>query len=185
MRDVAAIAERIFPGGPGGPGGPGATEARVGEYIRRQLEGPWGRGEHMYRAGPFLRPNDPGHGWQSELTPAEVYRIGLQAVTRHSRSRHGRRFADLRAADQDQVLTDLASGAIEVSSDFGGREFFELVRRNVIEGLFADPVYGGNHGMVGWRWIGYPGVASEHGGDYAERIERHREPYVAEPKPLP
>lgn len=37
-------------------------------------------------------------------------------------------------------------------------EFFETVRVDVIEGMFADPVYGGNRNLVGWSLIGYPGA---------------------------
>jgi gluconate 2-dehydrogenase gamma chain len=43
-------------------------------------------------------------------------------------------------------------------SDPTNRVFFKTLRDDVIEGMFADPVYGGNKNMVGWKLIGYPGA---------------------------
>ncbi|MFW6068470.1 MAG: gluconate 2-dehydrogenase subunit 3 family protein, partial [Chloroflexota bacterium] len=39
-----------------------------------------------------------------------------------------------------------------------GETFFHVMRRYTSEGMFSDPVYGGNRDMVGWRLIGYPGA---------------------------
>lgn len=181
-RQVAAIAERIFPAGDGGPG---AADLHVLDYIDRQLGGAWGRGARMYRQPPFVRPRHAGHGWQSPLTPAEVYRRGLAALSVHTRRRYGAEYADLPAADQDEVLTRLAAGEATAFVEPTAAEFFELVRQGVVEGLFADPAYGGNHGLAGWRWIGYPGVASAHGDDYRERMGLHDEAYEPEPRALP
>lgn len=36
-------------------------------------------------------------------------------------------------------------------------EFFTTVRTDTIAGMFADPMYGGNRGLVGWTLIGFPG----------------------------
>ncbi|MBB4958833.1 gluconate 2-dehydrogenase subunit 3 family protein [Micromonospora polyrhachis] len=47
-----------------------------------------------------------------------------------------------------------------VEADFGEvdpGEFFTMVRTDTIEGMFADPAYGGNRGLVGWNLVGYPG----------------------------
>src|SRR6516164_8404288 len=49
--------------------------------------------------------------------------------------------------------------------------------RNTEEGYFADPLYGGNRGKVGWKLLGFPGVPS---GQYRELLTSH-EPYHAEP----
>jgi gluconate 2-dehydrogenase gamma chain len=45
---------------------------------------------------------------------------------------------------------------------------FAVVREHTIEGLFCDPVYGGNRGAVGWRLVGFPGV---HWGYTAEQMK--------------
>lgn len=36
--------------------------------------------------------------------------------------------------------------------------FFAAVRTDTIEGMFSDPMYGGNRNMVGWTLIGWPGA---------------------------
>jgi gluconate 2-dehydrogenase gamma chain len=38
-----------------------------------------------------------------------------------------------------------------------GTTFFRLLRRHTIEGMFSDPLHGGNANMIGWQLIGYPG----------------------------
>ena len=35
--------------------------------------------------------------------------------------------------------------------------FFALLRQNTIEGMFCDPLHGGNADMVGWQLVGFPG----------------------------
>ncbi len=181
-RDVEALAERIFPADAEGPG---AEDLGVAEYIDRQLAGPWGQGAGLYRRGPIQEADHPGHGWQSGLTPAEVYRLALRGLAQRTRARAGTRFAGLRPAEQDELLEALAAGRLHLGGGVSAAEFWALLRQNVIEGLFSDPCYGGNRAMGGWRWLGYPGVASAHGSDYANLIDHHDEPYEVEPEALP
>jgi gluconate 2-dehydrogenase gamma chain len=35
--------------------------------------------------------------------------------------------------------------------------FLDIARIHTMEGLFADPIYGGNRDFAGWRAVGYPG----------------------------
>ncbi|HEX2863394.1 MAG TPA: gluconate 2-dehydrogenase subunit 3 family protein, partial [Deinococcales bacterium] len=37
-------------------------------------------------------------------------------------------------------------------------KFFDMLRQDVIEGVFCDPVYGGNRNLAGWKLVGYPGA---------------------------
>lgn len=162
-RTLAAAADRIFPAQDESPS---ASELGVVEYVDGQLAGAWGRGDRLYRDGPFPTPADRGHGWQSPLTPAEAYRHGLAALDALARDRGADSFADLPPAARDEMLASCEAGAVE--ADFGpalgAAEFFELLRTNVLEGLFADPRYGGNRGGLGWRWLGFPEQRAEHGG---------------------
>lgn len=50
-----------------------------------------------------------------------------------------------------------AAAAREAFGDLDPGEFFSTVRTDTIEGMFADPLYGGNQDLVGWTLIGYPG----------------------------
>ena len=36
--------------------------------------------------------------------------------------------------------------------------------------MLADPAYGGNMDMVGWKWIGFPGDPMRRGDVYADYI---------------
>ena len=38
--------------------------------------------------------------------------------------------------------------------------FWRIFLANTKQGYFADPVYGGNQDKVGWRLVGFPGVAA-------------------------
>src|SRR3981189_3062050 len=59
--------------------GPGATEAGVATFIDRQLFGGWGTMAKMYRQAPWPE-GTPQQGYQSPLTPQQVYRIGIREV---------------------------------------------------------------------------------------------------------
>ncbi len=172
---VAAIADRLIP-----PDelGPGAGEAGAAIFIDRQLAGAYGSSRDLYMRPPFL-PGLPGQGPQSPLTPAARYRAALADLDRHCRAAFaGRGFAALDPATQDRLLSDLEHGRIGISG--GGRAFFDLVLRDTIDGFFADPRYGGNQGMSGWRLIGFPGARY----DYRDVVARHGEPYRAPPVAL-
>ena len=52
-----------------------------------------------------------------------------------------------------------------------------MLWQNTKEGFFADPVYGGNRDMAGWRMIGFPGARY----DYRDWIFRYNEPYPLPP----
>ena len=57
------------------------------------------------------------------------------------------------------------------SKDVKGAEFFALLLQNTQEGFFADPIYGGNRDMAGWKLVGFPGARY----DYRDWVERHNE----------
>jgi len=131
---VAAAASRIFPSDEMGPG---AREAGVAVYIDRQLAGPWGRDRHRYTQGPFEENASAEFGYQAKATPQQIYRQGLKDL---------KGFDRLSSAEQDGKLKEIETTL-----------FFSLLRQNTIEGMFCDPIHGGNIDMVGWQLIGFPG----------------------------
>ncbi len=172
---ITAIADRLIPTDDLGPG---AGEAGAATFIDRELAGPYGTSRDLYMRPPFL-PGLPGQGPQSPATPAARYRAGLAALDAHCRAAFaGRGFADLAPLLQDRMLADLEGGRI-LRND-GGRAFFDLVLRDTIDGFFADPAYGGNRGMAGWRLIGFPGARY----DYRDFVARHGEVYPEPPVAL-
>jgi len=131
---VSAACERIFPSDESGPG---AKEAGVIVYIDHQLAGPYGRDEYRYTLGPFAA-SEAVHGYGGKENPQEMYRAGIKDL--------GADFAGLGAADQDARLR-----AMEKSL------FFQMLRSHTLEGMFCDPMHGGNANLIGWQMIGFPG----------------------------
>jgi gluconate 2-dehydrogenase gamma chain len=130
---VAAAASRIFPSDDSGPG---AREAGVVIYIDRQLSGPYGSDRHRYTQPPFESAS-PEFGYQGKASPREMYRDGLKGLKGfHRRKPEG----------QDAILRERESSV-----------FFALLRQNTVEGMFCDPIHGGNADMIGWQLIGFPG----------------------------
>jgi gluconate 2-dehydrogenase gamma chain len=155
--------------------GPGAKEAGVTFFIDQQLASVWGSHGRNYRAGPWLE-GTPEQGFQSRLTPQEIYRIGIQEINDHCRAGDGKPFDQLPPEKQDSILKALEKDGIPLPS-LSSKLFFELLWRNTEEGYFADPMYGGNRGKAGWKLLGFPGMPS---GAYREHVD-NPEPYHAEP----
>jgi gluconate 2-dehydrogenase gamma chain len=170
---VEAAVDRLIPPDDRNSGG---KDAGCAVFIDRQLAGPYGRSEGQYVRPPFM-PGAATQGYQMPDAPAARYRAGLKALADYIRSTFGgKSFADLAPADQDKVLAGLEAGSI-VLKDVEGKEFFGLLLQNTQEGFFADPIYGGNRDMAGWKLIGFPGARY----DYRDWVERHNETYPLPP----
>ncbi|MBI4191654.1 MAG: gluconate 2-dehydrogenase subunit 3 family protein [Betaproteobacteria bacterium] len=156
--------------------GPGAKEADVTYFIDRQLVSSWGTHGRNYRMGPWPE-GTPQQGFQSPLTPQEIYRAAIRETNIYCNKQYGKRFDLLAPEQQDEVLHGLEDGKIELES-VSSKLFFGLLLRNTEEGFFSDPMYGGNRDKIGWRLIGFPGVAAS---DYAQHMEEYNVPYRVEP----
>lgn len=199
---VAALTARILPGTPEDPG---AREAGVVYYIDSSLAGAFGGGFTVktYTHGPYLnvtedqssvestsRPNIyhvvevneenvSRYGFQSILTPQDLYRRGLESLDRYCQAQHGAAFTELTEEQQDSVVEALANNEADGFEAPSGQAFFAMLRNHTIEGMFSDPLYGGNRNMAGWRLIGYPGAR----GFYTAQ-ELVDESFTAEPVSL-
>src|SRR6266481_1698025 len=170
---VEALVDRLIPPDPQAPGG---KDAGCAVFIDRQLAGPYGSHEGLYMRGPFAE-GTPEQGLQSPMTPAERYRQSLAALYKYCRTIYaGKSFAELTDDQKDKVISGLEEGTVKLDGA-NGRVFFEQLLTNTQEGFFADPVYGGNHDMVGWKMIGFPGARY----DYRDWVERHNERYPLPP----
>jgi gluconate 2-dehydrogenase gamma chain len=156
--------------------GPGAKEAGVSTYTDRQLGSVWGSHGRNYRQGPWPE-GSPYQGFQSRLTPREIYRAGIRETNVHCLKQYEKAFEFLAPGEQDEVLKGLEAGRIELAS-LSSRLFFGLLLRNTMEGFFADPIYGGNRDKTGWRLLGFPGVPAS---NYNDLIDEHNVPYRVEP----
>jgi gluconate 2-dehydrogenase gamma chain len=127
---VAAFAERLMPGAPGKPG---ATDAGVLNYIDLALAGAY-----------------------SDLQ--DFYRRGLAQLDSYCRAHFKAPFHRLTAAQQDDVIRALEQGKQTGFSWPSAQAFFNTMRTHTMEGVFADPVYGGNKDFAGWRLVDFPGA---------------------------
>jgi len=127
---IAAFTERLMPGAPGKPG---ASDAGVLNYIDLALSGAY-----------------------AELQ--DFYRRGLAQLDAYCRKTYHEPFVRLEAARQDEVITALEAGNATEFTWPKAQEFFNIVRTHTMEGMFADPIYGGNKDFAGWRLVGFPGA---------------------------
>ena len=124
-----AIAARIWPGDPDDPG---AREAGAVIYLDRAL------------ADAYVHLQ-------------ETYRRGLSAANDSARLSYGRALPTLTDEELDRLLVLMEAGELPGFEAPGAAEFFMLCITHTMEGVFSDPVHGGNRDFVGWKAVGYPG----------------------------
>lgn len=167
-----AAAARIIPADELGPG---AREAGAADFIDGQLNSSWGVHGRQYRMGPWFE-GTPQQGYQSPLAPQDLYREAIRQTNAACMEKYGKAFQFLSEPQQDEVLSGLECGQFALK-DAPGKLFFDLLRKNVVESFFADPIWGGNKDKAGWRMIGFPGLAS---GGYLQALQEDS-PYRVEP----
>lgn len=177
-RTTEAMAARLIPGDENDPG---AREAGVLNYIDFALSKGDGFNEPIYRFPPYAQgfegdeppeeaqdtpfeviwvPQDEldRYGYQSTLTAREIFRVGLASLDRYTNQEYGSDFTELSEGQQDQVLMALEDDEADGFNEPSAQDFFDLVREFTIQGMFADPQYGGNRDMIGWRLLNHPGA---------------------------
>lgn len=153
LQMTQAAVERIFPKDDNGPG---ANELGVAYFIDHQLAGHYGYNAREYRMGPFTKGEATQGDYQS-INRNEVFLLGLTAMENASQKKYQKSFTEIPDEDKDALLTSLEKGDIEVINGITGKSFFDLLRNMTIEGVYADPLYGGNANMQGWKMRNYPG----------------------------
>ncbi|TVY10423.1 gluconate 2-dehydrogenase subunit 3 family protein [Paenibacillus cremeus] len=175
MAIAEAAAERIFPKDESGPG---AAELGVAFYIDHQLASPWGVNARTYRMGPFVK-GEVTQGDYLSIQRHELITMGLQSLEDTSKSKYSKSFVELAPEEQDAILTSMEKGEINVVNGVTGKTFFNQFRVLVMEGVYSDPLYGGNKNMLGWKMRKYPGNQMS----YAEIMDKDQ--FVAmEPRSL-
>jgi gluconate 2-dehydrogenase gamma chain len=122
---------------------PGAVEAGAANYVDQALADAYS--PHLNR-----------------------YRRALGQLEGFCDSKYQRSFTALTSAQQDALLKELEGGKIPQVED--GSEFFRLLRRHVLEGVFCEPYYGGNRDLIGWRLVGFPGQRYGYPDPYINRV---------------
>jgi len=151
-RIVEAATERIFPEDATGPG---AKSLGVAFFIDHQLAGEWGFNGRDYMSAPFFT-GEKTQGYQGRLKRREVFEIGLREMENYSLTKHQNSFAKLSGEQQDEVLKAFESDEVQLTT-ISASGFFKTLRSSTLEGVYADPLYGGNMDMKGWTMRNYPG----------------------------
>jgi gluconate 2-dehydrogenase gamma chain len=152
--------------------GAGALETGVPEFIDRQMETEYGHGKLWYMQGPFHPDNVPELGYQLSLTPREIYQHGIAACNAWCQKQHSKVFAQLDKPLQVSILKDMDSKKIDFDT-IPAKTFFAYLLGNTKEGYFADPMYGGNQQMGGWKLVGFPGARA----DFADWVDQYNVKY--------
>src|SRR5699024_913136 len=174
---LSAATERIFPKDDNGPG---AIDLGVPYFIDRQCSNEWGMNANDYMFGPFPQveevdeyvPNDKNikdvnagtqvtvpsatPRYQTKMTRGTLFLEGVRAIEAESQKSFDERFIKIEPEQQDDILQKFEAGEVEVAGAKSSL-FFSLLRQTTIEGVYADPVYGGNRNMEAWKMKEYPG----------------------------
>jgi gluconate 2-dehydrogenase gamma chain len=165
---VEALVDHMIPADALGPKG---TDIGINIFIDRALASGWGKGERLYMQGPW-RIGTPAQGYQLPLTPAQLYRAGLAASNAYCVKTWGKTFDRISPAQREEFLLGLQASKIALENGPPVRDFFAILYQTVMQGMFSDPIYGGNRDKAGWKLIGFPGVVAVHGenvGKYRDR----------------
>ena len=109
--------------------GPGANAIGASAYLDQALQGPYADALKTYR----------------------MVFSGLDATS-------GGSFAGAGEAQHHAAIAALEAGTLPGLSEERPGVTFDLILRHLREGLFGDPIHGGNRDMLGWRMVGFPGV---------------------------
>jgi gluconate 2-dehydrogenase gamma chain len=187
-RFIDAATERLIPRDEHGPG---ANDVGVTLFIDHQLAGPYGQAARWYMQGPWAKGAST-QGFQSRMNPAELYRAAIKAIDDHVAAAGvqprtagatssgdppaAKAFADLPPDQQDHLLKQLEDGTLKLAG-VDAKTYFKMLLQNTKEGMFSDPIYGGNKDMAGWKMIGFPGARY----DYTEWVGKHGVRYTLPP----
>ncbi|MER2261108.1 MAG: gluconate 2-dehydrogenase subunit 3 family protein [Psychrobacillus sp.] len=145
---LAAATELIYPEDEHGPG---AIALGVPYFIDKALASPWGTNADDYRKGPFKAGEIP-------LDNSEILLQGVRKLNEVSEKQHdGTLFKDLSEEQQIAILTAFQMGEVEMQF-MNSAVFFTNLRTLTLQGCFADPLYGGNKDMAGWKMKEFPGA---------------------------
>jgi len=147
-----AAAERIFPADDLGPG---AKELGAAFFIDHQMAGMYGTNARDYMTPPFQKA-EAYQGYQLAFKRQELMALGLDALNEYSQNNYQNKFTKLTEDQQNEVLAAFEANEVDLKG-VPAATFFTMLRNLTIEGVYSDPLYGGNKNMAGWKMKSYPG----------------------------
>ena len=114
---------------------PGASDIGAAVYLHNAIDNPNADGEDR---DYIFR----GIGWLDEL----------------AQQRYTKNYTDLSKKQQEKIISE----TVQTSA---GRKWVSLLLTYLLEALLCEPVYGGNPGGIGWKWLehqpGYPTTTAD------------------------
>lgn len=98
-------------------------------------------GANEARAHEFIRRD-----MESNPVLVGMYREGLKQLEAGAQQMYRLTLLQLNENQLNQLLTR-----------YEKTPFFTFLRNHTLEGIFSDPIYGGNYEAYGWRLIGFAG----------------------------
>ncbi|WP_127492172.1 gluconate 2-dehydrogenase subunit 3 family protein [Paenibacillus glycanilyticus] len=160
-----AAAERLFPKDDLGPG---AKELGVAFFIDHQMASAFGTNARDYMQPPYYKA-EATQGYQLVFKRRELIALGLDAMNQYSNTKYQKPFVEIAPEEQDAVLTAFETDKTEIK-DVPSSNFFAMFLNLTLEGAYADPLYGGNRNMAGWKMRNFPGNQMSY-TDYIEKEE--------------
>lgn len=164
---ITAAADRLIPPDPA-TGAPGAGAAGVADYIDTLLGAFSFDPPRIFAGGPFSGRHGGDDGFATFLPLGRLEELAWRTRIEGSRGLPEREingpavgWQEQYRAGIDRLGPDFADGS--TSDDERDRRldhdpaFKALLYEHACEGMYGDPVYGGNRDQQGWRFIGFPG----------------------------
>ena len=157
---LEALAGRIWPGDARDPG---AIEAGAVYYVDRALDGAYAAYRQAYRVVLHDIREQAQRRFQRSVGELDDDQLDLL-------------LAELEALDgDDDPVTFLPGRTLELG--LGPASSFDMIRTHVLEGVFSDPIHGGNRDFAGWRAVNYPGAHYVYDAEEQQSFEPLAKPF--------
>jgi hypothetical protein len=162
---------------PDDEGAPGATAAGAADYIDGLLGAFLVDPPRIWAGGPFSGRHGGDAGFEDFVPLAPMEELAWRTRIEGSQGMAEREFngpveglQERYRRGLDRLGHDFATLPVDVQDDLlaADPDFARLLYVHACEGLYGDPVYGGNRGGIGWRSIGFPGDVQPRGWTDAE-----------------
>ncbi len=160
---------------------PGARAAGIADYVDQLLGAFEFDPPRIWAGGPFSGRHGGANGFDDFLPLGPIEELAWRMRLEGSKGLNAREFNGPVVGLQEQVV-----GALDVlgddfalaSSDEQDRRLAEHAEARLLlydlacEGMYGDPVYGGNRDRAGWRSIGFVGDVQPRGWTDVEVTRR-------------
>jgi gluconate 2-dehydrogenase gamma chain len=162
---------------------PGAREAGCIDFLDRYLSGLDAIFAKPDGSGFEVLQGRSAEAWMQRIEIMRArYVAGVEDLDARAQAQYAADFLSLTPERQDAVLRAVEAGgtgqpttltpgealggpvsaepALQQTSTEVELDFLPLLITHTRQGFYADPIYGGNKGQIGWTVIGFPGPAS-------------------------